>query len=62
MRRVVIVPITADQSPTRFIASSSLRETLAQNALWTYNHMRAHDGQEPISKMPNGTKYAPVVV
>lgn len=62
MRRVVIVPITNDQSPTRFIASASMRETLAQNALWTYNKMREHDGQEALKKMPKGTKYEKVPV
>lgn len=60
MKRVVIVPVTHDQSPTRFIATASMLETMRQNALWHYNKMREHDGQEPISKMPAGTKYEKV--
>ena len=61
-RTVVIVPPTRDQGNTRFIASASYMETVAKNALWTYNSMRAHDGQGPLTKMPKGTKYEKVVV
>jgi hypothetical protein len=55
--RTVTVPPTRDQGSTSFIARATYLETLAQNALWTYNHMRAHDGQAPLTKMPKGTTY-----
>jgi hypothetical protein len=55
--RIVIVPPTPDQGGTTITATSSYMETVAQNALDSYNRMRAHDGQEPLNKMPKGTKY-----
>lgn len=60
MRVVVIVPVTNEQSPARFIASDSMMETVRKNALWTYNKMREHDGQDPLTRMPKGTKYEKV--
>jgi len=60
-RYVVIVPPTNDQGSTRFIASASYTETMRKNALWEYNNMRAHDGFEPLAKMPKGTRYEKVV-
>jgi hypothetical protein len=56
-KRIVIVPPTRDQGSTTFSASDSYSETVAQNALWQYNKMREHDGQDPLEKMPKGTKY-----
>ena len=57
MKCIVHVPCTNDQGNTSFDASDSYSETVAKNALWTYNSMRAHDGQEPLTKMPKGTTY-----
>jgi hypothetical protein len=54
---IVKVPATEDQSPTSFVASQSSMETFEENALWTYNKMREHDGQPPLKRMPYGTKY-----
>ena len=51
------VPVTNDQSPCKIVCSSSAMETYRQNALWDYNSMREHDGQEPLTRMPNGTTY-----
>jgi hypothetical protein len=62
MRYVTIVPVTNDQSPARFIASATYMETMRQNALWHYNKMREHDGQEPLKRMPKGTRYEKVTV
>jgi hypothetical protein len=53
----VNVPPTRDQGNTTFSADASYMETMRKNALWTYNKMREHDGQEPLSRMPKGTKY-----
>jgi hypothetical protein len=58
----VDVPPTRDQGSTRFNARASYGETLAKNALWSYNSNRAHDGQGPLTKMPKGTTYKRVVV
>jgi len=55
--RIVTVPPTNDQGNTSFLATSSYTETVAQNALDTYNRMRAYDLQEPLTKMPAGTRY-----
>ena len=56
----VTVPPTRDQGSFSCIASASYMETMKQNALWSYNHSRAHDGQPPLSRMPAGTVYAKV--
>lgn len=53
----VNVPPTRDQGSSAFYASASYNETMRQNALWTYNKMREHDGLDPIGRMPKGTKY-----
>ena len=53
----VNVPPTRDQGASAFYAAASMMETMRQNALDTYNRMRAHDGQEPLERMPKGTKY-----
>lgn len=59
--RLVLVPTTNDQGNSKFYASASYMETVAQNALDTYNRIRAHDGQEPLTKMPKGTMYLKVL-
>lgn len=56
-RYTVTVPPTMDQGNFKFNVSDGIFETAAQEALWTYNDSRAHDGQEPLSRMPNGTTY-----
>lgn len=54
----VIVPFKGDMgSVDPFIASSSPMETREENALWTINRMRDHDGLRHLSRMPKGTKY-----
>jgi len=53
----VSVPPTRDVGSFRVSASSSLYETAAQNALWSYNSAREHDGLEPLKRMPKGTTY-----
>lgn len=57
-RYKVKVPPTWEQGSAVFNASASgRRETMRQNALSTYNSMRAHDGLPPVRRMPAGTKY-----
>lgn len=53
----VLVPITNDMSPSKFVVSESSMETKEEYALWEYNRMRGHDGLDPLTKMPNGTTY-----
>jgi len=36
-------------------------ESKHKAALWDYNSARAHDGLEPLQRMPNGTKYQRIV-
>ena len=36
---------------------SAYRQTYRKDALQTYNHARAHDGLEPLKRMPQGVKY-----
>lgn len=54
----VKVPFQDDMgSIAPFHASSSPMKTKEQNALWTINSMRDHDGLKPLTKMPFGTHY-----
>lgn len=53
----VNVPPTRDQGASAFYAAASYMQTMRKDALDTYNRMRVHDGQEPLDRMPNGTKY-----
>ena len=54
----VIVPFQDDMgSITPFHASSSPMESKEQNALWTINNMRDHDGLPHLTRMPAGTKF-----
>lgn len=61
MKYKVTVPPTTQMGSFTCIATPSRTETLAANALWSYNSARAHDGLPPLSRMPSGTFYAPVV-
>lgn len=52
--------------PTDEMGSYSARvsddyETKAAAALWDYNSARAHDGLEPLKRMPRGTVYTKIV-
>ena len=47
----VSVPPTEEQGSFTMLARSR------SDALWHYNSARAHDGLEPLSRMPNGTVY-----
>lgn len=50
------IPVTRDQGPCKIIGTESHSETAEENALWHYNRMREHDGQPPLSRLPEGTK------
>ena len=52
----VTVPPTMEQGSYKTVVSDDC-ETKAAAALWDYNSARAHDGLEPIKRMPNGTEY-----
>lgn len=51
------VPPTNEVGSYKGTARACYGETLAQNALSDYNSCRAHDGLEPLRRMPNGTRY-----
>ena len=57
MKCKCVVPSTADQGSFTTICTGSSGESFRANALWSYNSARAHDGLEPLSRMPNGTTY-----
>jgi hypothetical protein len=56
----VYVPATMEMGDYRFVARASHSLTLAQDALWTYNHSRERDGLPPLKRMPRGTVYTRV--
>jgi hypothetical protein len=37
--------------------SNGFNVSYKQDALWSYNSARSHDGLRPLKKMPKGTKY-----
>lgn len=53
----VKVPPTKEQGSYTCIVRPNGTETKAAQALWYYNSARAHDGLEPIRRMPAGTTY-----
>jgi hypothetical protein len=53
---LVTVPPTMEQGSSKFRARSRA------DALWDYNKMRERDGQPPLRRMPNGTRYTPETV
>ena len=61
MKYNVYVPATMEMGDHRFVASNETwQQTLAQDALWTYNRAREHDGHPPLLRMPRGTTYTRV--
>lgn len=54
------VPPTREVGSYSGTCSASWGETYQQNALSDYNSVRAHDGLEPLKKMPAGTRYVRV--
>jgi hypothetical protein len=60
MKYQVNVPPTADQGSYKIIVSGSSYQTYRQEALQDYNSCRAHDGLEPIKRMPKGTTYTKI--
>lgn len=61
MKYQVKVPPTAEQGSYRTTVSGSYGQTYRAEALQDYNSARAHDGLDPVSRMPAGTSYAPIV-
>lgn len=60
MKYKVVVPPTNEQGSYECIVSNKKYESKAQEALWYYNSARAHDGLEPLKRMPKGTVYIPL--
>lgn len=62
MRYTVKVPPTREQGSYRTTCSSeSHYQSYRAEALQDYNSAREHDGLPPISRMPAGTSYTPIV-
>jgi hypothetical protein len=52
-----IIPFVPDMGTVEpIIGVSSTNETARQNALWTFNRMREHDGLKPYPALPMGTE------
>lgn len=56
------VPPTAEQGSYSADCSASYMETYRANALSQYNSARAHDGFEPLARMPRGTRYKSIMI
>jgi len=64
MRYSVKVPPTNEVGSYATTVSRSGKwgnQTYRQAALQDYNSARAHDGLPPVSRMPSGTSYTPIV-
>jgi len=61
MRYSVKVPPTMEQGSYATTARASYGQTMRQAALQDYNSARSHDGLPPVSRMPAGTSYHPIV-
>lgn len=59
MKYRLSVPPTNEQGSYNIIITVT-NETKSAAALWHYNSARAHDGLEPVKRMPKGTTYTPV--
>jgi hypothetical protein len=57
----VTVPPTMDQGGFNLRVCDTY-QSKAADALQDYNSARAHDGQEPLKRMPAGTVYSPIYV
>lgn len=53
-------PLCDDMSPITYNVRGSGMETKEQEALWHYNHSRAHDGLPPLDELPDGVTFTPV--
>lgn len=60
MRYKFKVPVTEDVGTYNSTCDSNYGETYRKSALWDYNSARAHDGLEPLGRMPNGTVYTKI--
>ena len=47
--------------PTTEMGSFVCNADSRADALWQYNSSRAHDGLEPVKRMPRGTKFTPKI-
>ncbi len=54
---VCSIPATDDFPKMDFGVKASSMESNEENALWHYNHSRAHDNLPPVSKLPAGTTF-----
>ena len=58
MKKRVIVPFVPDMgSVAPYVATDTWGESYRANALRALNSMREHDGLQPLTRMPAGTKY-----
>ena len=62
MTYIVSFPATRFMSPIQFVVSDKPFETWREEALWHYNHARAHDGLPPVEDLPVGTRHVPLIL
>jgi len=43
-----------------YVVRGTPMESKEEQALWHYNHSRAHDGHLPLSELPLGTRFVPI--
>ncbi len=55
------VPPTREQGSHSGNCRDGYGETYRKDALRDYNSARAHDGLDPIARMPRGTRYARIL-
>ena len=60
MKYKVSFPVTEQMSPISYTVGETPMETKEEQALWHYNHSRAHDYLKPLTKLPQGTKFEPI--
>ena len=60
MKYKAIFPVTRDMSPIDYVVNNKYTETKEEEALWHYNHSRAHDGLRPLDELPSGVKFEPI--
>ena len=47
-------------SPIDYVVSDKGMETKEEEALWSYNRSRAHDGLRPLTELPSGVRFVPI--
>lgn len=57
MRYDVFIPATDEMPAWTGVVAETTMETKEENALWHYNSSREHDALDPVTELPDGTKF-----